>query len=66
MSTIQEIEEAIGKLPPEGLAALRTWFAEFDASDWDRQFEQDVAEGRLDRLAEEALGDLRQGRCTDL
>ncbi len=66
MSTVQEIEDAIGKLPPEGLAALRAWFAEFDAAAWDRQFEQDVTDGRLDGLAEEALQDLREGRCTDL
>jgi hypothetical protein len=41
------------------------WFAEFDAARWDRQIEEDVAAGRLDALAEEALNDLRQGRCTD-
>jgi len=66
MSTVQEIEDAISKLPPEDLAVLRAWFAEFDAAAWDRQFEQDVAAGRLDELAEEALRDLREGRCTDL
>ena len=46
--------------------AFRTWFAEFDASAWDRQMEDDVAAGRLDALADEALNDLRAGRCTDL
>jgi hypothetical protein len=66
MSTVQEIEDAICKLPPEDLAVFRAWFAEFDAAAWDRQFEQDVAAGRLDDLAEEALRDLREGRCTDL
>jgi hypothetical protein len=66
MSTVQETENAIRKLPTEDLAALRAWFAEFDASTWDRQFEEDVAAGRLDELAEEALRDLREGRCTDL
>jgi len=66
MSTIQEIEDAIRKLPDEELATLRAWFAEFDAASWDRQFEQDVAAGRLDALADEALVDLREGRCTDL
>jgi hypothetical protein len=65
MSTIQEIEDAIRKLPAADLAALRAWFAEFDADAWDRQFERDVAAGRLDRLAEEALHDLHEGRCTD-
>jgi hypothetical protein len=66
MSTIQEIEDAIQKLPDADLAAFRAWFAQFDADAWDRQFEQDVAAGRLDELAEEALRDLREGRCTDL
>jgi len=66
MSTAQEIENAILKLPSEELAAFRAWFAEFDAAAWDRQFEEDVAAGRLDDLAEEALQDLFEGRCTDL
>jgi hypothetical protein len=66
MSTVQEIEDAIRQLPPEELAALRAWFHEFDAAAWDRQFEEDVAAGRLDALAAEALQDLREGRCTDL
>jgi hypothetical protein len=66
MSTVQEIQEAVSQLPHEDLAAFRTWFAEFDAAVWDRQFEGDVAAGRLDQFAEEALQDLREGRCTDL
>ena len=66
MSTVQEIEDAILKLPSQELAEFRAWFAEFDAAAWDRQFEEDVAAGRLDDLAEEALLDLREGRCTDL
>lgn len=66
MSTIQEIEDAIRRLPEDDLAALRTWFAEYDAEIWDRQFERDVAMGRLDALADEALRDAREGRCTEL
>ena len=66
MSTLQDIERAITQLPREQLAALRDWFAEFDAKDWDRQFEEDVAAGRLDALGDDALKDLREGRCTDL
>nr|BAL54795.1 hypothetical conserved protein [uncultured Acetothermia bacterium]BAL59875.1 hypothetical conserved protein [Candidatus Acetothermum autotrophicum] len=66
MDTIEEIAEAVRRLSPQDLAAFRAWFAEFDASVWDQQFEEDVAAGRLDRLAEEALQDLREGRCTDL
>jgi hypothetical protein len=66
MSTVEEIERAVRELPPEELALFRAWFAEFDASVWDRQIEADIAAGRLDALAEEALKDLREGRCTDL
>jgi len=56
----------VSKLSREELSAFRTWFAEFDAEAWDRQFDEDVRAGRLDSLADEALGDLREGRCTDL
>jgi hypothetical protein len=66
MNSLQEIESAISKLPADELAAFRVWFAEFDSEIWDRQFEEDVAAGRLDKLAERALQHLREGRCTDL
>lgn len=65
MSTIAEIEDAVRRLSPKDLAAFREWFVQLDAEAWDRQIEEDVAAGRLDSLAEEALQDLRQGRCTD-
>ena len=66
MNSVQEIEEAVRRLPPKELMAFRSWFAEHDASLWDRQIEADVAEGRLDALAEEALSDLKEGSCIDL
>ena len=66
MNTLQEIERAVSQLSPEELAAFRAWFAEFDAAIWDRQLETDVAAGRLDALADKALQDLKEGRCTDL
>jgi len=31
---------------------------EFDATAWDQQIERDIAQGRLDALAEEAFEDL--------
>jgi hypothetical protein len=65
MSTLEQIENAVRRLSPKDLADFRAWFAELDADAWDRQIEEDVAAGRLDALAEEALDDLRKGRCTD-
>ena len=66
MNLVSEIEVAVKKLSRDELSAFRDWFQEFDAEAWDKQFETDVTAGRLDALAEEALRDLREGRCTDL
>jgi len=66
MSTVQEIQNAVRQLSDEDLIAFRQWFAEFDATLWDSQFEVDVTSGRLDALADEALRDLKEGRSTDL
>lgn len=65
MNTLQQIEEAVQRLSDEDRAAFRAWFADYDAEQWDRQFETDVASGSLDWLADEARDDLRSGRCTD-
>lgn len=66
MSTVPEIEAAVRRLGERELAEFRSWFAEFDAAEWDRQIERDAAAGRLDAMAQEALDDLKAGRCTDL
>lgn len=64
--SVQQIEEAVRSLSDKELAEFRRWFEEYDAAAWDKAFEEDVAAGKLDALAEEALADLRAGRCTKL
>jgi hypothetical protein len=66
MGTLAEIERAVVALDQEKLAAFRAWFSKYDADNWDRRIEADVAAGRLDALASEALADLREGRCVEL
>jgi hypothetical protein len=66
MSTVQEIEQAIIKLSESDRAKLRDWLADFDQDEWDKQIAADEAAGRLDALADEAVKDLHEGRCTDL
>jgi hypothetical protein len=66
MNILKDIEHAVKQLSSDDLAVFRAWFAEFDAEIWDRQFEEDVAAGRLDTLAKKALRHLREGRCTNL
>ena len=65
MSTVVEIEDAVRRLSDDERAAFRAWFAEFDAAEWDRQLDADVAAGKLDWLVDEARRDLREGRCND-
>ena len=64
--SIHEIEQAVRQLSPHDLASFRAWFAEFDAECWDRQLEEDVAAGRLDKFAEEVRRAIDEGRCTEL
>ena len=66
MNTIREIELAVEGLSADDLATFRESFVSYDADAWDRQIASDAAAGRLDALAEEALADLREGRCTEL
>jgi hypothetical protein len=66
MSQVEEIESRVAELSSMELAAFRSWFIEFDASAWDRQFESDVRDGRLDALAENALKDHAAGRSRRL
>ncbi len=66
MSSVREIETAVSNLSRRELLAFRDWFAGFDAATWDQQFAEDVSAGNLDTLADEAIRDLRQGRCRDL
>jgi hypothetical protein len=66
MSKVESIEGDIQKLSDEELADLRQWFAAFDAEAWDRQFEDDVRSGRLDKQAEWALRDHAAGKTTRL
>lgn len=66
MSTIHEIEDAVSNLSSEELSRFREWFFEFDARVWDRRLEADVAAGRLNELADEALAEHRAGRTRPL
>ena len=66
MTRLEKLEREIQKLSPEELANLRDWFRKYDADAWDRQIEEDVRGGRLDRLAEEALAAHKAGRTKEL
>jgi len=55
MSKVESLENQIASLTPQELAAFREWFTKYDADAWDRQIENDVKAGKLERLAARAL-----------
>jgi len=66
MSKVEKIEQEVRQLSARELASFRAWFSEFDAANWDQQFEADVSAGRLDALADAALADHAAGRSRKL
>jgi hypothetical protein len=67
MSTVEEIESAIDRLPRERLFGLMDRLRAKYAEAWDRQMEEDARPGGpLDRLAEEAVSEYRAGKTRPL
>ena len=56
--TLEDIQQAIAKLPPEERAKLRLWLASFEAGQADR--EPETAASKLGRLAGRAIADVRK------
>jgi hypothetical protein len=63
--SIEDLEKAVAGLPPDRFAQFRAWFEEFEADRFDRKIERDAQAGKLDRLADAAIDDLRKGRAAD-
>lgn len=61
MLTLEQIESAILQLSPDQCHQLLEWFLELDHQRWDEQLERDIADGKLEALAEEAIADLETG-----
>ena len=66
MTKVEKIEHDVRKLNRDELLAFRRWFREYDSDEWDRQIEEDVRAGKLDKLAEEALAEHRAGKSKEI
>jgi hypothetical protein len=66
MSTLEQIEAAILTLPSDEFQRLRQWFFDVDYQRWDEQLEKDVANGKLEALAEEAIAEFKAGHCREI
>jgi hypothetical protein len=61
VTSLQEIEKAIGELPRDKFFELVRHLRERHADEWDRQIEQDARNGGLDRLWEKAEKEIQEG-----
>lgn len=66
MSTLEQIEAAILDLPSTDFEKLRQWFFDLDYQRWDEQLERDIANGKLEALAQEAIAEFRAGHCREI
>ena len=66
MSRVQEIAEMVRPLSGAELRELRAWLDECEDRSWSERFEAEVAAGKWDPLAENALRDHKEGNSTPL
>ena len=66
MSTVAEVEKVLRKMPVEDARAVAEWLQNYLDEKWNRQIDEDIAAGRLDKLAEKALDHYRAGRVNPL
>jgi hypothetical protein len=57
---VEEIAEAVAKLPPDQLARFRRWFTAFEAGRTNHAQELDSAATKLGRLAGRAFAELKK------
>lgn len=66
MTKLEQIEKSIEGLTDQELKELAVWFEELRAERWDRQIEEDVAAGKLDRFLAEAEVEIAAGKTRPL
>ena len=66
VSTIEEIEKAIERLPEAEVKSLASWFDAYREKIWDGRLEADARSGKLDFLVEEAKRERAAGTLRPL
>ncbi|MGH1396995.1 MAG: hypothetical protein ACRAVC_23615 [Trichormus sp.] len=66
MGTLPKIEAAIKQLPENDIRQLATWLEEYLEQIWDKQIENDLTSGKLDRLIAKAEADIAANRVQDI
>ncbi|MEX2015445.1 MAG: hypothetical protein WD873_02330 [Candidatus Hydrogenedentales bacterium] len=65
-SSVDDIKNAIKELAISDVSALLQWLDDYQEAMWDKQLEEDVAAGRLDKVGAEALEEDHAGKTQPL
>lgn len=66
MSNLEQTKAAILSLPSNEFEKLKQWLFDLDYERWDEQLEQDIAEGKLEAFAQEAIAEFEAGDCREI
>jgi hypothetical protein len=66
MTKVEKLENEVQQLNPDELAAFRDWFRKYDSDEWDKEIEEDILAGRLDRLAKEGIAAHKAGKTREI
>ena len=64
--SVEELEKAVAELSRKDRARLLALLEEMDAAEFDAKIEQDIAAGKFDELADQALADHAAGKTRPL
>ncbi len=62
MSTIAEVEKALRQMSIKDALQVADWLQRYLDEQWNKQIDEDIAAGRLDKLADKALDHYHAGR----
>lgn len=61
--SLTEIKSALTQLSPDEITELSDWLDDYQQSQWDKQIENDLQSGKLDRLIQQAEKSYQEGKC---
>jgi KaiC/GvpD/RAD55 family RecA-like ATPase len=66
MARVEELANEVQRLNRDELAVFRDWFRKYDSDEWDKEIEEDVLAGRLDKFADEAISEHKAGKTREI
>lgn len=66
MTTLVEIKDAVNHLPRKEFSSFSSWFDKYEEKRWDDEIKNDINNGLLDSLGDEAIAEFKNGSCKKL